>query len=1146
MMVESLHNSKGWEAVIVVLSFLLFAAGLSAAVVRVPEDVNAVSITFKAGREPTRFDFLWTDGSVRRVVVSPADTNLLINSNSGKRYPTKQAGFEFKGLGIVDFVRPNVTIYRKEIREDHLANWDALPEIYGKEYRLDMGLRRGGAEFHVNGNYAGFVPAENHGRIVQIDSPFTEEDFVLTNRSEDPRYLELDVAPKSNPGAVNDAVVELTDRSIPFIAPTSANLDLGVTASHLSLYPGRYGDSGYTGRNAFDNAKDSYLFTIPMKQYSHAWLLCAVEDDPSKTPSLNARLTRFVPSAKMGGRAYSAIADATCAIPGPNAERVGSVIVDGERLPLWRVELRLDLGKVIDLITHPHGRWGRGAFRFHYLDFELTGETHKRRTPFGDPRPYPDPAKKSSVHVFGVTLEKAPADIVFTQSQPGNVFADDEKPEMKVTVTPVVPGEYTLKWETKDAHGDETGGGEFTTTAAAEKTVDLGQDDLGWYELNFRLFDRSSGRLITEHKAAYALLGPDTREAGFESSYLGWTHGPAHYGEGNAETCAELAMKAGIRRMYGLSNKFFSNKFSKYTERDYAKWKLTDPLVFHGNKVTRTDEEVRKLIADKLEKWPHADQVLVFWEAGRPFSPYAIAPELIGEKAPEYDEARQKFVDARWAFVEQVARVVRKEFPRLKVLLGNSLTCGELVAEVLRRKPPKEWFTHIGTEAINRTTHPEKPNHNFTTMSSRLLIDTAKAFGYDYRVTFCPEGISRKPDTLGEEVCAQWLVRDILVQHAYGFEDIHGVGSGPEAGNIYDASFYGTCALGRTPFMYPQRGYVATATLTRVLDRARFIRFVPTGSDTVYAGEFGRPHGKFVYAIWTSRGEADLSVETSSGDVELVDLYGKSSRPSMWRLRPIWLKPLAVMANTSARYLITDSKVKSISLGGRSYPDDQVLPGFKVVDPVDSLAKWELENKVVDRNYGRLETNGKDNRTGDIGVTHRTLAKANLKEVDDPEKGKCLEITIDSNPKHHKLMNEYAVIKRKEPIPLDEYTHTVGLWVKGNSGWGQIFWELEDANGRHIVSCGSAVADTADYVGRASINFDGWCFLAQPLNAESPIPELSTGGFQHLWGFTPKLPLKLTGIVFSAPAHPLYVTDYKKRKQTVRVKDISFPGTGRR
>ncbi len=1119
-----------------VLFFSLCAAELPGGVVNVPADANSASIKFRAGKDPIAFTLQWTNAFKKSIVVQPVDTAVMIDSNTGKRFPTKQAGFEFKGLDIVDFVRPNISLFRKEIRDKATNEWDKLPEIYGKEYLFEILPQSTGVNFRINGNYAGFIPAEKRGRLVRIDSPFAEQDFVFANKPENAKYLPLDLAFKNNPGAMSNAAVELTDSSIPFVAPTAVNLDIGVTASHRSLYPQEYGDSGYTGRNAFDNAQDSYLFTVPMKQYSHAWLLCAVEDDPAKTPSVNVRLTRFVPSGKMGGRAYSAIADTVCAVPGPNAQKVGTVTVNGKTLPLWRVEALFDLGKVIDLITDPYAKWGRGAFPMHYLDFEITGDHFPYRQPFTDIRMYPDPAKKSAVHVFGVTLERSPADVRFMEtSLSQNKFNDDEKPEMKVAVTPVIPGEYTLKWKITDSDGKDAGSGEFTTDQAVEKTIDLQQDDLGWYEIVFRLYDKGNRRLITEHTASYVLLGPDTRRAGYESPYMGWAWNGAHYSDRRPEVFALRMKKAGIHRAQGLS----LNK-QLLTEKDWEKWKLTELIVsVHREFPLKPDEQVKKEIAEKLEKWPHANIIMVFWESSGPFGPYAQAPELIGQKPPAYDEARQKRAAERAAIVEQVGRVVRKDFPQLKVLLGNTSTCGELIAEVLRNKPPKEYFTHIGTEASQRTTLPEKPNVRTANMMwSRQLMDTAKALGYDYKVTCCPENISRKPDTIGQVNYAEWMVRDMLVQYAFGFEDIGGAGAGGEGvGNCFDATVY--CGgPNRAPYCYPERAFAATATLTRVLDCVKFVRLVPTGSETVYAAEFERPYdGKTIYVFWTSRGTAELALKLGSSKLEQVSLYGKTTRPSFWSMPSLLFKKMNITASTAAQYIITDAKMASIACGKRAYTDEWSvpLPGFKVVDAVDSLGKWELRKEpspLVD-----------DPKTFKYKYDiDRTPAKAQVKEVDDPEKGRCLEISIASNDKLHKLMSEYAVIQLKKPIPIEGAVNSVGLWVKGNSGWGQIFWELEDASGTKLVSSGlGQYVNAFDFEGRISINFDGWAFLSMPVTDKSPIRELSTGDIKNIWSGnrSPKQPVKLTGIVFCAPAHPLYITDYKTCNQTIRVKDVS-------
>ena len=41
-------------------------------------------------------------------------------------------------------------------------------------------------------------------------------------------------------------------------------------------------------------------------------------------------------------------------------------------------------------------------------------------------------------------------------------------------------------------------------------------------------------------------------------------------------------------------------------------------------------------IAEKLARWPHADHCVIFWESYAPHSPYALAPEVIGQPAPVY------------------------------------------------------------------------------------------------------------------------------------------------------------------------------------------------------------------------------------------------------------------------------------------------------------------------------------------------------------------------------------------------------------------------------------------------------------------------------------------------------------------------------
>ncbi|MFA6929739.1 MAG: hypothetical protein WCT05_05385, partial [Lentisphaeria bacterium] len=895
-----------------------------------------------------------------------------------------------------------------------------------------------------------------------------------------------------------------------------------------------YGNSGQTGRNAFDNAEASYLFTIPMKQYSTAWILCACESDSEKYPLFTARLTRYVPSGQMGGRAYSALGDVHCEVREKSAVQVGTVTVNGKTLPLWRVEARLDLGKVIDLITDPFGTWGRGAFKMHYLDFELMGWNPLYRTPFGDPRVYPDPDKPSSVHVFGVTLERSPVDVRFLQTTPSkNMFDDTMKPEMRVEYARNRPGDYALEWMIRNGFGRKAGKGCFSLKDEhGGKTIDLSQKDLGWYQIVFKVVDRKSKKVVVEHTASYALMGKDTRRAGYDSPYIGWAFGYAHYGDGDLDLNGLRSRMLGVRRLTGLS----SYTGHSHTEKDYEKYQLTtfNACRYFSGTTKKTNAEIKAATEELLQKWPHAKYVPLFWENTAPYGPYQQAPELYGESVPNRDEEWLKKADERWEVVLRCQRVM-KDFPQLRVLLGNSLTSSELIAETLRKKPPQDLIYAIGTEAIQRTAHPEKPLIPFTMMYSRQMIDVAKMLGYELKVTCGPENIARKADTIGLFRHAEWLVRDMLVQHIFGFETIAGANAGGGVGNCYDASFYAG-GPGRAPYLYPNPSASATGTLTKVLDCVEFVKLVPTGSNTVYCAEFYRAYDrKSIYAFWTSRGTAELTIKTASNDIEQVGFYGRRHRP--W----LWFKTCRLTASTAAQYLLSDAKIQSVRMGRRIYSEDMMPAEFQIIEPVDSGANW----KNICQAEPLIEGSERNR------MFRKLAACSELSEVVDPEKGKCLELRIDSDKTLNPQFSEYMIIRPEKPVLITGDVNTVGLWVKGNSGWGQIFWELEDAAGIRRISSSTPVhgGNVFDYEGRLSIDFDSWCFLSVQVTTKSPIREISTGAVMNIWAgpmSEPKMPMKLTGIVFCAPAYPLCLNEYRECEQTIRIKDAAALVTPRK
>ncbi len=1101
----------------------------SGAIVKVPADAVTTTIKLRADKEKIPIELRWADGFVKTIVLQPCDAKGMA---AGKVIAMTNAGFEFKGLNLQVFVRPNLTLYNAKLRKEYQEGWDKLPEIYGNDFMLCVRQDGSGVEFLVNGNHAGRL--EHVGRLNEVAGPLAESQITFDRTKADPRFVQLDIGYLNNPGSMKDAAVKLSDDKIPFVSPGSANLDLGVTASHMALYPNTYTDSGYTGRNAFDNARDSYLFTVPSAQYARAWVLCAAEDASSDTPAFNVRLTRFVPNSAYGGRSRDAIADTAVNLPGENAVRVGEVAVGGKTLPLWRVEAFLKTGEILDLITHPctNGyKYGRAGLTFGpYLDFELTGKLFEQRPAFDDNRMYPNPAFKSSIHVFGVTLEKAGADLVLTQSsQPGNIFYNDEAPEMKAAVNVNIPGEYELVWTIRDDTGKKVGGGDAKTAANKEIAIDLRQKQLGWYEIVFELFDGS--RKLVSHTGSFALLPPDTRKATVaDSPYGTWNFGASHYSEGNMNIIGPLFLKAGFRHATGLD-------VNKKSEKDYAKWKLTAHTALSANRVTMSDAQLKEKLADMAQRYPHANSVLTFYE-GAGGNIYQIAPELVGEKSTNtWPDA-----DARWECANQIGRVVSSNFPQMKILLGNTLASTELAAEVMRRGIPQNYFDYFGTEVVGRSALPERQWEG-SLQAAELLRETGRKMGYAKPVTSCQESNYRLEDLIGEDNQAHWYVRDILLMHAFQFPNIN-LAIISDAGNSYAGSFWGKAGITRrAPFLYPKKAFVGIATATRVLDQVKMSKIVPTGSRSVYALEMARSDGKLVYPLWTSRGTAELKIKLADPICEIVDFYGRESKVEVKE------HSLDLTVDVAPKYLVVQKPLENIACGQRNYPGELPPADLKVVNAMDKAAEWEL---AKDKEPLLEKTSG-------VVLPFRTLGAYAMRQVSDSAKGECIELELAKpDLTLNELYYEYAVLRLKEPVILPGKANTVGIWVNGNSGWGQVFWEIEDAKGRRGISCGTPIygADVFDYDGRVSICFDGWKFVSFPITSQSAIPDLSTGSICNLWNFGANMtedelkrvsaelayPLKLKGVVFAAQSRPLFLTERAPHKQVVRFKDVSVAG----
>lgn len=1053
--------------------------------------------------------------------------------------PLANATIECPQLRLKLWARPNPAGYPDAMAGDLMGRWDRIAPG-ASDYRFPLAIRPDGegAQYWVDGRYAGHANARKP--LVWVTLRPTGGATVGEARwapvAGDSRFLCLEVARMARPGRMADAESSLKPgagmvEGIPFVLGKGGdNADIGQAKE---LTHGGMETDPYLARTAFDGLPESFLFSVPLAQYIRAWVLCAAEEDPAKDPLLTARLTRFLSD----GRG-DAIADTTVRLPGSEAvsagfKQVGKVAYGegGARhtVPLWLAEIPLKSGSIQDLVFFPRNEsYNDGLLGDRrYLDFELLGKLD-RAYPQNDRSHKPDRTSTNGVHVFGVTLERTPVEMEVRPTQVGNIFQGNEAPVVKVALRPHQAGRFTLTWAVHDVEGRSSGAGRKSLRLEAdapeqEVPIALKMRDKGWYGLDIALED-ADGRRLVEHPASFALLPVDTRRAGLESPYGTWWFGTAHRGTDDPQIGGPLMLKAGLRHS--------PLGWHKCSETDMVPWKVTAfdvPWLWRSTDDPAADAvRYAQGVSNHLARFPSTETALIFHES---FGGNTIPAELYDARPGVPTEEQEKRIKRMLDSAYGATRVLREKFPQLKTVFGNCNPGASLVAEFFRRGYPVANIDYLGIEAAGQTFIPERINE-WGTQAAWSIRETARRFGHELPVTSAYEWLYRDERVMGRQRFAEWLARDALIANAYRFPHVS-MALLYDAGNCYYNSLWGGAGLcQRYPRLYPKAAYVAYATLTRVLDGAQLVRRVPTGSLSVYVLEFKRGNEQHVYALWTPRGVCNTTL-AFDGRVraQMTDLYGRNR--TIVRSKG----GLALDVGTAPQYLVTDRPVTAVVAGVRRFPDGQPPAERFVAHAMDRLDGWELVLGVDER----LE----DPAAGNLPL--RTAGKYRMGLATDAEKGACIELELLHEGKQPDIMNEYTLLKLKEPVAVPGRPSTLGLWVKGNSGWGRVMWSFEDAEGKQFISSGPKGwgCDSLDWSGEISINFDGWCFLRFPISNESPVPVLTPGGASGQWvvtngkGRQVMYPIKVTGLAVEMTRKALDLTEMAPVVTKLRFRDLS-------
>ncbi|MEG2076383.1 MAG: hypothetical protein RRY34_07755, partial [Victivallaceae bacterium] len=153
---------------------------------------------------------------------------------------------------------------------------------------------------------------------------------------------------------------------------------------------------------------------------------------------------------------------------------------------------------------------------------------------------------------------------------------------------------------------------------------------------------------------------------------------------------------------------------------------------------------------------------------------------------------------------------------------------------------------------------------------------------------------------------------------------------------------------------------------------------------------------------------------------------------------------------------------------------------------------------------------------------------------------------LDKNKDISKYITEYTTLRFKNPVAVPGNPEAVGVWVKGNSNWGQIRFEIEDANGEVFKNLSTGRdwgCDIMDWPGNLSVNFDGWNYVAQPLFRTALFNDHSPGPLSEQWvseGGDKKidLPIKVRAITVGMNRTKLDLLDFKPAAPSIRLKDV--------
>ncbi|MEO6846892.1 MAG: hypothetical protein ABI254_06510, partial [Chthoniobacterales bacterium] len=741
----------------------------------------------------------------------------------------------------------------------------------------------------------------------------------------------------------------------------------------------------------------------------------------------------------------------------------------------------------------------------------------------------------SGVKVAAITLERSPLQMEVNPANLGGLFEQPAKPVYKVKLHNITDSaqKFDLTFAPKDGK-EHTVKGEVPAGQTLEQDVPLPDEALGYHPLTITL--ANNGKTLFSRKTAFGILVKNNRPYHDESPIGTWTFGGTH-GTLEEKFAGPLFQQLGLR--YGMFCAD-SEMRAKYGVRQGIEVALSNAPA------AKDLERYEATLAKQPDLLP---QLLIFHETGISGAHASRVPDLFVDR-PAYvmNDAEKKSFAKLTQQATDLTKLFREKHPEVKILLGNGNL--PLREEFYRNKFPAELFDAAGNEAgaFMRPPEAQPPDvvaNNASIWMDRQMLD---AYGYkDKAISECLEVIypGSNPGNLSLQTQADYYIRNILHSMVWGMPQIR-IGLISDTGNSYYYSNWGaTGFFTRYPDVTPKPSALAIATLTNVLDGAKYDGFIETGSDSAYLLRFKKKNNTNVLVYWVVRGSRDYTLTLSAAkDVLAVQEMGDEKNLTVQDGK------VTVNATSSPAYLEIPegASCQSVALGAPFYnnkPDGKISK----LSSLGSMDGWKVEKA---RNPGLEFYNP---------IEPRRQGKFSFEPVTTFEgRGPALCVKALPVTGGKPTMPMYAELASEKGIPMPGQPTEIGLWVNGNSAWGRIIYELEDASGQKWISIGAKALEnspwmadwltpemqkqfkpgdqadwnTDDAFGVSRINFDGWRYLAFPLPGQYP-------GEGYHWPANSQwhsdkdgvvhYPLTLKKIIVQLPEKTLYLQRFEAAKR---------------